>query len=145
MAVQSFSSVQIFVFIALSYSRASSHKACEATCEILFLYCGVKHPSWHGWILTHWLNALAPCTAEKTVCETSPPFERVSPGLRDWVGLCRISDNGCPERDTKSNKSRHTDFEPEMRLVRVNNAGVWLSAKLLLYSHWVPTNQVTEW
>lgn len=77
MAVQSFSSVQIFVFIALSYSRASSHKACKATCKILFLYCGVKNLSLHGWILTHWLNALAQCTTKKTVCETSPPFESV--------------------------------------------------------------------
>lgn len=42
MAVKIFSSVHIFVFIALSYSRASSHKACKATCKTIFLYCVVK-------------------------------------------------------------------------------------------------------
>lgn len=60
MAVGSFSSVQIFVFIALSYSRASGHKACEATCKVLFLYCGVKKPQVEYWHTgqTHWHTAL---------------------------------------------------------------------------------------
>lgn len=53
--------MHIFVFIALSYSRASSLVACKATCKILFLYCVVQkgNPSLYGWVLTRWLNALS--------------------------------------------------------------------------------------
>lgn len=112
--------MHIFVFIALSYSRASSQKACKATCKIIFLYCVVKKKQQQPtkarlvWLDT---GTLVECTSTMHYSEDRL-WEICTSGIchlpaETWVGL---SWDQWPwtnlQRHCKvRSESRHTNFK----------------------------------
>lgn len=122
--------MHIFVFIALSYSRASSHKACKATCKIIFLYCVVKKQQPTNPKLV-WLNTdtLVECTStmhyrEDRLWEIYTFWICLSPDWRDWVGLLwdQWQWTNLQRHYKVRNESRHTNFKLQMCLIHVKKS-----------------------